>query len=407
MKNKIIKLTIFSLILINEASAFNFEAPVLLARSNVSESFNLPPQTYLNNVAPVINNSGDVAFKVIASGEEGLQGIWVKAHNDSAGKILIDAPEDYVITDPSINDSGKITYSLFDEVSSLGVYTYDIFSFKNEHVIDAAKEEIKFFTYPSIINNNVIYFRGTDKFDDRAIYSKDNKLVTLFSEGTDVLDNSGSYIFKPSINQSGRMAFKLRLGKKGDWDESRSDVIALFDPNYSDEKNKTHIKFLATDKDYDQRSPYLSFLNSVSLSNAGHVAFAAVIEDHRIGAFLIMPTGETKRIALENEDDVLNIETFSIRVNALGHVLFRGKDKEGKRAIFFQNGDKLQKLIRESDEVNTDLGIGKILDNQYYPGFSGEVDLNDVDQIVFGAVIQNSKDNHEWGQGIFLINPVK
>jgi hypothetical protein len=51
--------------------------------------------------------------------------------------------------------------------------------------------------------------------------------------------------------------------------------------------------------------------------------------------------------------------------------------------------------------------MAKILDNQYYPGFSGEVDLNDNDQIVFGVVILSSKDSVEWGQGIYLLNPKK
>ena len=402
MKNKLLIVSIF--IACQNLYALSFEPAELLARSNVRDSFNLPALTYLSNVAPVINNQGEVAFKVVATGENAAQGIWIKAKEDTYGKVLITAPEELVITDPSLNDQGKLVYSLFDDMNSVGVFEYDIHQLTEKHVIEAKQTNLTYFTYPTITNETAIYFRGTNGNNDRAFYRFDKNLKSLVSEGVDIQGMSSSYLFRPSINHKGEMAFKMRMGKKGEWGENNPDVIALYRPTSG---NLPSISYIALDKDIDQNSKFLAFLNSVSLSNAGHIAYSAVTEDHRIAVMLFSPSGDTKQIALENENDVLNVETFSVKVNANGHVLFRGKDKDNKRALFFFDGTSLIKLLREGDELGTDLGMAKILDNQYYPGFSGEVDLNDNDQIVFGAVILSAKDSVEWGQGIYLLNPKK
>lgn len=402
MKNKILIISLF--LNIQNIFALTFEPAELLARSNVRDSFNLPALTYLSNVAPVINNQGEVAFKVVATGENAAQGIWVKAQEDTYGKVLMTAPDELVITDPSINDHGKLVYSLFDDMGSVGVFEYDVHKLSNRQVIDGKKTNLTFFTYPTITNEEALYFRGTNTSNDRAFYRQDKDLKSIVAEGGDIQGMSSSYLFRPSINHKGEMAFKMRMGKKGDWGENSPDVVALYRPISG---SSPSISYIAIDKDLDQNSKFLSFLNSVSLSNTGHIAYSAVTEDHRIAVMLFSPSGETKQIALENEGEVLNVETFSVKVNAKGNILFRGKDKDNKRALFFFDGNTLSKIIREGDEIGADLGMAKILDNQYYPGFSGEVDLNDNDQIVFGVVIQSSKDLVEWGQGIYLLNPKK
>ena len=406
--NKWIFVNILAIFFSTSVLAIEFEPPVLLARSNVKDSFNLPPMTYLNNIAPVINNQGDISFKVVATGEKGVQGLWIKASYDELGKVIFEAPEELVVTDPSLNDKGKIVFSLFDDVSTEGVYSLDIHDLKLNQVIENDQKDLTYFTYPTVDNNNLIYFRGTNKTNDRAFYSFDKSLKNLLSEGSIIAGQTASYLFKPSINQSEQIAFKMRIGNKGEWDENRPDAIVFYDSkNILDPKNNEHSKIIAVDRELDSKSPFLSFLNTVSLSNLGHIAFCGVIEDHRIGVFVYSPNGELKRIALENEGDLLNVETFSVKVNSLGHVLFRGKDKELKRSLFFYDGEKLTKLYRESSEIESDKGLAKILDNQYYPGFSGEVTLNDNDQIVFGAVLVSAKENHEWGTGIYLLNPKK
>lgn len=391
-----------------------FNSPKILARSNVRDSYNLPTLSYLSNVAPVINNQGEITFKVIATGEEGLQGIWVKAHNDENGKIQYIAPEEKVVTDPSINDQGMIAFSLFDDVKADGLFTLDSQSLKVTQVYNSSKSNINFFTYPTMTNSGDIIFRGTDKNNDRKIYrySADKKLTPLLSEGVDISGNTGSYIFRPVINNSGNIAFKMRLGERGNWDEKNPDIIALYGDNFDRDTDvkgmdlgaKGGIKVLAYDHDYNQSSNYTAFLNTVSLSNEGHIGFVGLHDDGRMQVIIQNAKNESKIVATENEGEVLNVELFSVKVNKQGHLIFRGKNKEGKRTIFFYDGSELNKVVSEGDEVPTDLGASRILDNQNYPGFSGEIDFNDNDEIVFTAIVRDARDNHEQGTAVFTIS---
>lgn len=402
-----ISVIFFQIIFCNFAIAKipKFNIPIILARSNIHDSFNLPPLSYLNNASPVINNLGEIAFKVLSVGSLGQEALWIKAREDEKGKILFVADEDKALTDPSINSDGIISFSIFDEIGSDGIYILDPHKLTHTHLLKSESIDLQFFTYPTIDDKNNIYFRGTNNNNDRMFYKFDGQLQSILSEGKEIQGLFGSYLFRPIINQSGKIAFKMRLGNKGSWDESNPDLIALYNPNAIANK----IEIIAKDKDFDPTSHFASFLNQVSLSNNDHIAFCALTDDGRIGVFLYQ-NGKTQRLALENEGDILNVETFSVKVNSLGHVAFRGKDKEGKNAIFFVDTEKsieIKKIIRAGDEIPTDIGTGKILDNPHYPGFLGEIDLNDNDQIVFGAVLQNANDSKEIGEGIYLINPIK
>jgi hypothetical protein len=398
LKNLIIIISLISNIALAETK---FKSPEILARTNVTESYNLPKSTYLSNVSPVINNRGEVTFKVIATGDEAVQALWVKAHQDENGKILYLAPSDRVITDPSINDEGKIAFSLFDETHSDGLFILDSQNLTVANVLDSKLNELVFYTYPTINNKNEIYFRGTDRNNIRKIFNFNGELQTLLEEGVVNSNLQSSYLFKPAINQQGDFVLKLRLGNKGAWDESNPDVIAFYNNN----EKVNSLKTLVFDRDFDKQSKFISFFNNVSLSNNNLIAFTALMDDGRKAIFIQDINDEIKRIALENEDSVLNIESFSIKINSLGHLLFRGKNKANKRCLFFYDGTIVKQIVAEGDEINSDLGLARILDNQYFPGFLGEVDLNDHDQIVFGAMIQSAKDNHEFGQAIYLINP--
>jgi hypothetical protein len=391
-----------------------FKSPELLARSNVKDGHNLPSMAFISNIVPSLNSLGEVAFKVIGLDEEGAQGIWIKTNADQNGKVLYTGPSDKVITDPSINSKGEVVFSLFDDIKSDGVFLYDARKLNGKKIIDSKNYDLVYFTYPSIGDDSTLYFRGTNKNNERTLFSFNKKLDDLIIEGQELSNFTSSYLFRPSINQKGEMALKLRLGNKGEWNESNPDIIAFYTPNAKNilDKNGSIIDTvgsltkIAEDVDSNSSSHYLSFLNQVSLSNEGHIAYSAITLDNRIGVYLYK-NGVTKQMALENEGEVLNVEYFSVKVNAKGHVLFRGKDKNGKRALFFGDGQSLVKLVSEGTELQTDLGLGKILENQFFPAFSGEVELNDNDDIVFSCVLESASDSHEWGVGVYIIHPEK
>jgi hypothetical protein len=401
MKNTF-ALFLMTLSLSSMAAIPEYSAPVLLARANLSDSYNLPPMSFLSNTYPVINNRGDVTFKLIAYEGENNQALWLKPGSAENGKIIYTAPDMRFITDPTLNEFGKIAFNLFDEGITDGVFTIDGDTLKVDHVIPPENDDIAYYTYPQILTNGKIYFRGTNQDNVRTFYQFDGALKTIITEGVTTFGQKSSYLFKPSMNDGGALSFKRRLGEMGEWDEKQADEIILLKPN-----GKSYDSIvIAKDKDSDAQSKFLGFLNSTSTSKSGMVAFTAYTEDSS-KALILYKDGDLKNIAREKADDISEIEMFTPKVNDQGMVLFRAKDMEGKRGIYLADSNKVIRIVREGDEIETDLGTAKILSNPNYPAFGGEVDMNDHGEIVFYCLIVGAKDNKELGSAVYKISPLK
>ncbi len=372
------------------AKISDYNSPVIIARANINDSYNLPLMSFISNASPVISDRGDVAFKVASIGGLATQGLWVKTFEDVNGKILYTAPDDRFVTDPSINDFGKVAFNLFEEGVTDGLFVLDSKNLKVDHILPSDDLHLQSFTYPLITNNNDVYFRGTDDNNIRSFFIFNNKLNKIISEG-----NNTAYLFRPAINENGSVAFKARVGALGEWDENSPDQIILIKDNIK--------KIIAEDKDSDSASIFLGFGNSVALSTNGNIAFTGVIEKNQKGIF-IFTNGITKKIALESENDISEIENFSVKVNNEGYVLFRAKDMAGHRSLFLADTSMVKKLISEGDEIESDLGKSKILLNQFYPGFGGEIDINNNGDIVFNCSLVRATDDKELGQAIYTIS---
>lgn len=391
MKNLIFVTFIFC----NTAIAIlpQYNTPEILARSDIYDGYNLPKMSFITNVSPVINDSGDVAFKVEAIGDKNAQGIWAKRSDAAQGKIIFTAPDDRFITDPSINNSGKIAFSLFDEGITDGIFVLDSKTLTVSNVLPSTGLNLQNFTYPVITDNNDIFFRGTTQEGNRSFFLFNSSLKTIISEG-----DGASYLFKPSINNSGYIASKIRLGEIGQWDESNPDQIILIGPD--------HNQIIAQDQNNNPESSFLSFDNSVALSDNGLIAFVGLAKNNKRGVF-VYNKGFIVSIATEGENNVSEIEKFSVKVNDKGMVLFRAKDSEGKRSIFVGEFGELQRLIGEGDTIESDLGPSKILFDKSSPGFGGEIDMNAHGDIVFNSIILNADGNEEYGQAIYKISTKK
>lgn len=381
-----------------------YNTPELLARANVSDGFNLPALSFLSNTSPVINNRGDVSFKLMAFGGENNQGIWVKLGSESAGKIIYTASDMRFITEPSLNEAGKVAFNLYDDGFTEGVYVLDANTNEVTHVLrpeDHDKDDnIAFYTYPQVLTNGKIYFRGTNQENVRAFYQFDGKLKSLISEGTSAFGQKSSYLFKPYMNDSGAMTFKRRLGEAGEWDEEKADEIILLKPNATSFDSIV----VAKDKDGDPNSVFKGFTNSASLSKSGMVGFTAFLEDNS-KAIILYKDGTSKNLAREKADDISEIELFAPKVNDLGQIVFRAKNNEGKRGIYIADSSGVKRIIGEGDHVMADTGPAMILSNPNYPGFAGDIDMNDKGEIVFSCLIMGQTDNKELGTAIYKITP--
>nr|BDT28217.1 hypothetical protein BHI3_16830 [Bacteriovorax sp. HI3] len=393
-------LTLFSLSFSTFAAISEYNAPEILARANIGDGYNLPPMSFLSNTSPVINNRGDVSFKLMAFNGENTQGLWLKRGIDESGKIVYSTDETKFVTDPSLNDAGVIAFNTYDDFASDGIFTFNGDSSEVKQVLKPANEDIAFYTYPQVLTNGKVYFRGTDQENARTYFQYDGSLKPIITEGASSYGQKSSYLFKPYLNDSGAMAFKRRIGDVGQWDESNGDEILMLKPNGS----SLEPVVIARDKDMDPNSVFRGFTNSASISKNNMVAFTAVLEDGT-KALIRYKEGHLKNVVIEKSDGISEIEMFSPKINEQGQILFRAKDMDGKRGIYLADSKEVKKIVAEGDEVMTDLGMGKILSNPNFPGFGGDVDMNDHGEIVFYCLVVGAKDNKEWGSAVYKVSP--
>lgn len=385
------------------AAISEYKKPEILARANLFDVFNLPELSFLTNNNPEINNRGDVTFKVLSSNGPTEQGIWVKRYDDENGKIYFNGLEERIVSDPSLNNLGQIAFSMGDVGVSDGIFIYDVNTDKLDHKIKGS-QDVEFMTYPQITAAGDIFFRATNKANERSFYSFDpnGQLSILASEESSLFDVKTSYLFKLSVNDNGSFAFKRRLGNKGDWDERSKDEIVLVKKN----GNKFETVIVAQDSDSDPKSTFKSFVNMVSISDNNMVVFIAELATDQKVIYLYKD-GELFPIAADKNDQILEIERFEPRVNSLGQVVFRAKDAQGKRSIFIGEKNALKKIITEGDDILSDKGPARILSNINYPGFSGAPDINDNGDVVFNCILTDPKHGSDWGSAVYKLSPLK
>ncbi|MGZ3789478.1 MAG: DUF7453 family protein [Bacteriovorax sp.] len=406
MKYKLIMLASLFATHVSLAALPEYNPPEILARANIQGGYNLPSMSFLNNTSPVINNRGDVAFKVMAVEGVNNQALWLKTAIEPNGKIVYVAPDERFLTEPStISENGKIAFNLYDEGVTDGLFIIDSKTLKVDQVLSPDNLPIQYYTYPQVQNNGHIFFRATDDNSDRMFYEfTGTRLNKIIAEGVESLGIKSSYLFRPSVNEAGSIAFKSRMGERGQWDERSPDSILMLSPSTDPKAPGLKVVTIASDKDSDPRSNFLGFGNTVSLSNHGLIAFMGVQLDSK-KSIVLAQNGLLKTVAAEGSNGISEIEMFAPKVNDHGLILFRAKDMEGKRGLYLADDTGVKRVIGEGDDVGSDLGLAKILYNPNYPGIGGDVDMNDQGEIVFYCMIVSSPDNKELGSAVFKITP--
>lgn len=377
----------------------DYGKPEILARANGPESYNLPQMTFLSNATPVINNKGEVAFKVMAIEGQTTQGLWIKKATENAGKIVYRAASEKLISDPSLNDEGQAAFSVFEEGISDGIFVYDVKTSDLQHRVENTGTDLIAHVYPTILNNGDILFRGTHEGEDHSFFRFSQGLsTTLVSEGEDTLGFKASYLFGPAINNQQQWAFKIRTGNKKDWDSKFPDQIILLS---ADGK----VRIVARDQKADPQSPYMAFANSVALSENGLVAFVAKLSSGKQAVFLDS-NGVQTQLVVEGRDDIGTLELFSVKVNNNGLVLFRAKNSQGKRGIYVADSTGVRVIVSENQEIPSDRGMARVWSDAVYPAFAGGVSLNDKNEITFHTLLVSADTGVEWGSAIYKLSPL-
>jgi hypothetical protein len=152
---------------------------------------------------------------------------------------------------------------------------------------------------------------------------------------------------------------------------------------------------------------FSGFVNSIGLSEAGHVAFGARRAADSVWQVNRWDGTTTTTIAQGSNPDINNasLVNFPPVVNSDGWVAFRATDiAQNSTALWVGDGENLVKLIEYGQIMDSDLGplplgfdFGGTTGRQV---LSGVIDINDAGQVAFAAFLQNGTI------GVWVATPV-
>lgn len=383
----------------------------LLARTNGGSTYNLPAYAMVNSTSPSINDAGEVAFIAVSGGMDQngdhseQAAVWLKTRNDQDGRIVYYAPKEKMVSDPKMLDRGDVLFSQFDEVTSDGIFSFNSQKQVTENIFPA--KNMAAVNYPQATSDASYVFRSTDSENNRSFFEfRSDKLSEIINE-----DGGYSYLFGPSVNAASQWIFKARVGEKFNYAEEAPDQIVLLTPHFTAFGEKSYQKtVLAQDSDSDPLSPYKSFDNSPAITNAGLVVFTAMLKD-RVRMIVAVKDGVHHEVAREGQNDISQIEMFSPQINDNGFVVFRAKNSKGLRGIYLANPfatptAEVKRLLGEGDSILTDQGMGAILRKNDFPGFGGNVDINNNNEIVVSTVVATENQKWIFGTAIYKLHPL-
>lgn len=383
----------------------------LLARTNGGSTYNLPAYAMVNSTSPSINDAGEVAFTAVSGGMDQnadhseQSAIWLKTRNEIDGRIVYYSPKEKMVSDPKMLNRGDVIFSQFDEVTTDGIFSFNPQKQSTENIF--SEKSMRAVNYPQLTGDSAYVFRSTDTENNRSFFEyRSEKLSQIVNE-----ESGYSYLFGPSVNDASQWVFKARLGEKFNYAEEAPDQIILLTPHFTAFGEKSYQKtVLAQDSDSDALSPYKSFDNSPSITNAGLVVFTAMLKD-RVRTIIAVKDGVHYVVAREGENGISQIELFSPQINDNGFVVFRAKDSKGLRGIYLANPfaaptAEVKRLLGEGDSILTDQGMGAILRKNDFPGFGGNVDINNNNEIVVSTVVATENQKWIFGTAIYKLHPL-
>lgn len=359
-----------------------------------STGLNLPEVSYLTNISPKINDRGDIAFPVMAlSLGHYNHYIFVKENHVKDGSFKWMMPDGEYISDITLGNSDNILFSTNDGGKAVGVYDLNFVKRTLERPFPWSSD-IFSITSPHMSEEGVLSYRFIAENGPRQIMTKDyrGEVVTtlpLFTEGQDGI----SYVFSP--RQAGNYVLvKIRYGEDRDYSEERPDKLWLVNTK----TGRRHL--IARDKDSMPSSKILSIENMYQVSANGSVAFWAKTKKGR--ELFLSYKGLTRSVLLEGRE-LKSADWFSPGLNDEGSIVLRAEDFDGKHIIaFYNNGaKKWTNIIKEGESV--ELSKGKyIIKRRKALTFSGAIDINNENEIVFNANTQN-EDSGEWMEAIYKL----
>ncbi|WP_157744441.1 choice-of-anchor tandem repeat NxxGxxAF-containing protein [Micromonospora viridifaciens] len=382
-------------VLAGEASSYT--QVELQARSNLlvnDNGYHLPPGSQFNSITPVINDAGQVAFRVQLVPDQVdpsayHPGLWHGGHGD--GGIVYTGPTDALAdTDVSINASGDVAFTLSSGGTDNSLYRYDA-STRTATRVGTSPVLPNSYRDPQIATAGDIGFQANFGGGRALAAYRGGAGVVYASDKTLDPGSPYTYIYTPSYNSAGQFAAKVATSD----DYVTKVELRLFN---ADGSSKRILANQAT----DPASPYKAFNNSFAFNDAGTVAVIATRVDNKRVLVRSDGTTTTELVVADPQATVRDFEYFRPAINNAGQVAFRAVDAQGQ-AIYVSDDDSLVRVVGKADMVETDLGVGQIGQHDSSSVFGGAPSINSHGDVVFTAALHPKGNNQvEWGTGVFV-----
>lgn len=364
----------------------------LIARSGQYDSFQLSAPSYLSNTALQINDLSTISFIYTGFDErtsEFHQRVY-SVDRQGLGRDRYQAAFGFYLSAPSQNDKNEILVYQHNEGLNDGLWKI---SASGVEQVVSPKDFPSAQTFSSAkMNNQGEYFWRELNYDGvRSFVFKSDEVAILARDN----DGERSYLFTPEMTGNW-VASKVRFGNPLDFQEERIDKIIRWNKETREEVT------VAVDRDTAPESIFKSFHNNLGMNSLGEIVFVANRVD-KTKAVFFWRNSQYQLIA-EEGDKISEIETFSPVVNNLRTIAFRAKDESAKRSLFVWNEKfGLKKILSEGDLLTTDRETGRVLDSSWGPGFSGQIALNNLNELVFTVVLESKNGEQRLGSGIYKV----
>jgi hypothetical protein len=379
----------FGLISLCAGPAVGYGPYDLFVRSNIVDGYQLPANSSFNSADPAIDAAGRVGIQLLAiAGDGTARGIWLGEADGSGGVAWQFNDTDGLVSGVSLDGIGGAWFAV-NGASSVNNGVWHSPG-TGADLVTQLPIGTSYWAAIEVNDSGEVGYQANFAAG-RAWVSFASGATAIHATDSAALGSSPySYIFTPSFNNARQIAGKVSVTT---FDQQE---IRVFESNGSS-------SLVAQNDELDVSSPYASFNNSVALTNDGRVAFIAQLAAGGTGLYLSDGV-TTVEIATTADPEISSFEYFAPSVNDAGQVAFRAVDGAGLQTIFVGDGISLERVVTEHDLLPTDLGTGRVDQNNATDSvFGGAPALAPSGDVAFvAALTPPDNDQIEWGSGVFV-----
>lgn len=375
--------------------AQEYKAPTLVFNSSSTDGHNMPAKTFFTDRAPSINDDREMAITLTMLNGTYDTGIWVKSRYEEGILVTTGARESY--SDVKINNKGNLSYTHQTLDGIKGVYSAVGKNTGGYEFINHMDDE-EFFPYTSFNNlflsqSDELFFTAKNFKGDLAFFNYHMDYgLELIAAQNQRSKTPNSFLFTPSFNDHGQVAYKARIGKRGELNKRRPDQIIL-----AEGSKKT---ILVHDRDSDTNSKWIDLRNNVALSNSGATAFIA--RDQASEKLVLLESNGEETILATAGKDLKEFSFFSIVINDKNWVAFRGIDLKGQHALYVATKKEVKKVLTQFDKIKVPWGEALIAYGPHIP-FGGSIDMNNRGDVIVNTGLANLENTQDYGNGVVVI----